>query len=760
MPSITGLNINYNKEKNGIEIKFGSFPSSIILDNLKSGYKPDRFFWSRRKKIWYAQDNEHNKRTVAKIKELIKDDGGKINQDTKKNTIADNAGISLIQHCSYLYHINKKNEFIVSQHTFKDQYSNIYIKIVSKNRWQRDDEAPIISWLKIGKKGKSKTYFPDSESKEQAIFYFTDLKEYAKIYKDTEKYRFCHKDGWFKSIVTNKQRANTEQRLKALNYQHSGVLFLDKPDSKKIELIKEKIELFENIPKTLTIPKNKQKPLIDLITNIESKKHKTINRLLLFQEVMCGKMEAAKWKYFDGMTDMWESIKDDELVWFDPSTSDSNIDFFYTNYRGAPKIQGTNLIDYDCYYFRYKANQPNLKRKSDKPLDKSKLADKFYKTADSLQNKADKKFKELETSRTNTPKRLREANSKRIDADILKDKAEYYKALADAYKNDSIPEILKFISPVASKEHLYLFVKGFASGGGYYEAYRATNVRYKEYLERGVNNLKKYLIQYDINAITDPEQTCNEVFNELNKLANKDIQKETEEQQKQDKIKKIEDSWKFAKDKGFFPTPEKLAIEIVEDAEIVKGNTVLEPSAGLGHIAEIIRKNHPDNKLYVCEKMITLEELLKLKGFDFVCDDFLKNNNHYDRIIQNPPFENLQDIDHVKHAYSLLNTGGRLVSIMGKSAFFNSRIKAEEFRHWLNEVKAYQENLPEGSFKTKETFKQTGVSTVKVIIDKPAKPTTKIVDFKKKPDEQKQRKLKLAKAKAQALKLKLQLLNF
>ena len=40
----------------------------------------------------------------------------------------------------------------------------------------------------------------------------------------------------------------------------------------------------------------------------------------------------------------------------------------------------------------------------------------------------------------------------------------------------------------------------------------------------------------------------------------------------------------------FFPTPESIADEMVETADIQPGMRVLEPSGGMGHIADRIRK--------------------------------------------------------------------------------------------------------------------------------------------------------------------------
>jgi len=75
----------------------------------------------------------------------------------------------------------------------------------------------------------------------------------------------------------------------------------------------------------------------------------------------------------------------------------------------------------------------------------------------------------------------------------------------------------------------------------------------------------------------------------------------------------------------------------------------------------------------------------------------------FDFVIMNPPFEELQDVDHVQHAYKMLSNGGTLVSIMSESPFFRNDTKSKNFREWLELVGGYSEKLPEGSFKESGT---------------------------------------------------------
>jgi len=188
----------------------------------------------------------------------------------------------------------------------------------------------------------------------------------------------------------------------------------------------------------------------------------------------------------------------------------------------------------------------------------------------------------------------------------------------------------------------------------------------------------------------------------------------TPEQKAEAKLKALERSFIGKKIDGFFPTPEDLASKIVEEAEIVEGCTVLEPSAGLGHIAQAIREAHPDSKLTVIEQYNSLAEVLEAKGFNTINDDFLSHSEKYDRIVMNPPFENLQDIDHVMHAFSLLNDGGRLVAIMAGNKD-GERAKIQDFRNFVESNGYMYKNDPDAFL---SAFRSTGVQTITVVLNK------------------------------------------
>lgn len=168
---------------------------------------------------------------------------------------------------------------------------------------------------------------------------------------------------------------------------------------------------------------------------------------------------------------------------------------------------------------------------------------------------------------------------------------------------------------------------------------------------------------------------------------------------------------------GFFPTPPRIIARLLELADIDAEHSVLEPSCGKGDILDAVKSQQPDAQLYAIEKNLTLADVLAAKGHEVEFGDFLKHAGEYDRIVMNPPFEQGADIDHVRHAFSLLRPEGRLVSVMCEGPFFRSDQKSAAFREWLDEVGAETELLPADAFTGAEAFRETTVRTRIVVIN-------------------------------------------
>ena len=150
-------------------------------------------------------------------------------------------------------------------------------------------------------------------------------------------------------------------------------------------------------------------------------------------------------------------------------------------------------------------------------------------------------------------------------------------------------------------------------------------------------------------------------------------------------------------------------------ARVFKGEVISEPNGGLGHIAEAVREKYPENELNVTEINFSLCEVLEKKGFNVENEDFLKTTKKADVFFMNPPFENLQDIDHVIHAYKLLNPGGRIVAIMADNKS-GTRAKVQEFNQLLDDTLGYCIKNEAGSFKS--AFNSTNVSTITAYLEK------------------------------------------
>jgi phospholipid N-methyltransferase len=167
----------------------------------------------------------------------------------------------------------------------------------------------------------------------------------------------------------------------------------------------------------------------------------------------------------------------------------------------------------------------------------------------------------------------------------------------------------------------------------------------------------------------------------------------------------------------FFGTSDKLADDLVFEAQIEPYHKILEPSAGRGAIIKAIRRLFSDVEVDYCEFMeLNRKYLTDIKNTKYLCDDFLKlkSNPIYDRVIANPPFSKNQDIDHILKMYSMLKVGGTLVSIASCHWKHSKNKKETEFRDWLKEVKADTRDIEKGAFKESGT----NIETVMIIITK------------------------------------------
>lgn len=118
----------------------------------------------------------------------------------------------------------------------------------------------------------------------------------------------------------------------------------------------------------------------------------------------------------------------------------------------------------------------------------------------------------------------------------------------------------------------------------------------------------------------------------------------------------------------FYPTPEKLARLAVEMAEIEEGHSCLEPSAGVGGLADFMPKDT------LCVEISALNcKVLEAKGFTTIQGDYLEvalqyPNAGYDRVVMNPPYSENRWKLHTEAAAGAVKAGGKLVAILPASA--------------------------------------------------------------------------------------------
>jgi protein-L-isoaspartate O-methyltransferase len=162
-------------------------------------------------------------------------------------------------------------------------------------------------------------------------------------------------------------------------------------------------------------------------------------------------------------------------------------------------------------------------------------------------------------------------------------------------------------------------------------------------------------------------------------------------------IKELERKYRMLQKEDIHFTDNKNLLNTIMDlADIDPTHKVLEPSAGIGSIADKLKEY--SNNVDVCEYNHNFAELLTLKNHNVVANDFLtyNSNNKYDRIVANVPFSDEQN--HIKQIYNNLKIGGKAVIITSPHYTFASDKKSQDFRNWLEQLTHEIIDVPEKSF--------------------------------------------------------------
>ena len=305
-------------------------------------------------------------------------------------------------------------------------------------------------------------------------------------------------------------------------------------------------------------------------------------------------------------------------------------------------------------------------------------AGKLRTMADNLQSDIDRAFADR---LTNTPKRQREAGNARNEGAQLERAQAAMRALADCHDAGTVPAALAKVATKA--EILRLSRERIDYAGGYYNSGRCTG------------------------APALPDDPGAVALWGLLKTP-----RDGERERQEDLRRKVE-SLQFAKIPGYFPTPAPLAARLIREADLLPGARILEPSAGSGAIADAARD--AGHVVDCIERHASLCEVLRLKGHAVTQSDFMEAAppaEPFDAVLMNPPFEQGQDCDHVRHAFGFVKPGGALVAIMGAGVTFRQDRRYADFRAWIDAQGGTIEPLPAGAFKESGT----GVATVLCVI--------------------------------------------
>lgn len=178
--------------------------------------------------------------------------------------------------------------------------------------------------------------------------------------------------------------------------------------------------------------------------------------------------------------------------------------------------------------------------------------------------------------------------------------------------------------------------------------------------------------------------------------------KRLEERKKQEELKRLEQRIQPGNIPGFFPTSQEIIELMLQEANIQIGETICEPQAGKGNIADVIRDRYSShtNHLSCFEVHYNLQEILKAKGHNVCGANWLSSeydDRRYDVIIQNPPWgkgvpNDNQDFDHVRKSYARCNRV--LVSLFNAGLKFRTDQRYKDFRLWLKSVGGVVKEIP------------------------------------------------------------------
>jgi len=169
----------------------------------------------------------------------------------------------------------------------------------------------------------------------------------------------------------------------------------------------------------------------------------------------------------------------------------------------------------------------------------------------------------------------------------------------------------------------------------------------------------------------------------------------------------------FSYNPDFYPTPREVIEKMLMD-DSPAGMVVLEPSAGSGNIARVLREAGAAEVL-TCEIDPNLQPILRRDGFRLIASDFMQVTSeqisHVDMIVMNPPFS--QGVRHIRHAYDIAPAGCVIVALCNSSNLESGYYSSYRDFAELVKMRGYSEELGD-VFSTAERRTGCRVSLVKL----------------------------------------------
>jgi predicted RNA methylase len=320
-----------------------------------------------------------------------------------------------------------------------------------------------------------------------------------------------------------------------------------------------------------------------------------------------------------------------------------------------------------------------------KPVTQSdlQLSVRFREMAQAMQVSIDEKSNPSILSGSITARKLRVGRAIEKEGEYLKQIQGCLLAIATALSDGTLPLILSRVKTRALVEQIYCNYANPES------RLIAAGLDTEAKCKKAKTCLLELLEEYPI--VVDPEK------------------------ERQRELRRLQQWAAVANIPGYFPTPPEVIKKMIKALDLSPGMTVLEPSAGSGHIAQALFDL--GHEVDCVELNDELAKLLSLKGFKVYHQDFLTFRGTYSRIAMNPDFRSNGDISHIRHAYdNCLEDEGILVSVCSSGAFFRSTKTETMFRHWVDRIGGVVKTLPKDSFRKSD--RPVGISTELVTLRK------------------------------------------